>query len=96
MNQALSAQVLTGKHQHECRPSIMIVTNQDRQRIVTLSAAKGLAQWAHRGSAEFTLSEANGLSMTAPILVVNLHYRGASGAKKLACRMQQICNVFYK
>jgi CcmD family protein len=59
----------------------MIVTNQDRQSFVTLSAAKGLARWAHRGFAEFTLSATNGLSMTAPILLVNLQYRGASEAR---------------
>ena len=32
--------------------------------VVTLSAAKGLSRWAQRYFAEFTLSEANGLSMT--------------------------------
>ena len=32
---------------------------------VTLSAAKGLSRWAARCFAEFTLSAANGLSMTA-------------------------------
>jgi hypothetical protein len=31
---------------------------------VTLSAAKGLARWADRCFAEFTLSATNGLSMT--------------------------------
>jgi hypothetical protein len=38
--------------------TIMNVPDQDRQGIVTLSAAKGLSLWAHRCFAEFTLSEA--------------------------------------
>ncbi len=49
--------------------------DQDRQGVVTLSAAKGLSLWAQRCFAEFTLSEANVLSMTGPVLIVKIHYR---------------------
>jgi hypothetical protein len=76
MNQALSAQVLTGKHQHECSPSIMKFNNQDRPWFVTLSAAKGLSRWVQRCFAA--------LSMTGPILIGKNHYRGASGTKKIS------------
>ncbi len=38
-----------------------------------LRAAKGLSRWAERCFAEFTLSEANVLSMTGPALVVKIH-----------------------
>ncbi len=40
---------------------------QDQSGVVTLSAAKGLARWAHRCFAA--------LSMTLPVLVVKVHYR---------------------
>ncbi len=40
-----------------------------------LSPDKDLSRWAAIRFAEFTLSEANGLSMTRPALVVNLHNR---------------------
>jgi len=46
---------------------------QDHEGIVTLSEAKGLSL-GQRCFTEFTLSE--GLSMTNPVLAVNLRYRG--------------------
>ncbi len=39
---------------------MMIFSKQDRECVVTLSAAKGLARQAQRCFAEFTLSEAKG------------------------------------
>jgi len=43
---------------------------QDREYIVTLSAAKGLLRWAERCFAS--------LSMTILVLVVKVHYRGTT------------------
>ncbi len=40
--------------------AMMKFNEQDRSGAVTLSAAKGLARWAERCFAEFTLSEAKG------------------------------------
>ena len=51
----------------------MNFNKQHRSCVVTLSAAKGLSRWAERCFAEFTLSEANVLSMTVPALVVKIH-----------------------
>jgi hypothetical protein len=47
-------------------PTIMKFNEQARSYGVTLSEAKGLARGTQRCFAEFTLSEANGLSMTTP------------------------------
>src|SRR5713226_4092285 len=55
------------KFNGHCRDAIMIFNDQDRECIVTLSAAKGLARWAERCFAA--------LSMTRPALIVKLHYR---------------------
>jgi hypothetical protein len=52
--------------------SIMNCNDQDRQCIVTLSAAKDLS--LGRSFAEFTLSEANGPRVTGLVLMVKLHY----------------------
>jgi len=52
---------------------------QDREWIVTLSAAKGLSRWAQRCFPFATLrASAHSLSMTGPTLVVKIHYRGTS------------------
>src|SRR5712692_9180002 len=65
----------------------MNFNDQDRQCVVTLSAALGLARWAQRcfPFAEFTLERSEGLrasapalSMTVPVLVVKVHNRGPS------------------
>jgi hypothetical protein len=57
----------------------MNFNNQDRQWFVTLSEAKSLSLWADRCFAS--------LSMTVPVLVVKLHYRGGipfdAGTKQL-------------
>src|SRR2546422_5087331 len=47
---------------------IMNFHKPHRECVVTLSAAKGLSRWAQRCFAA--------LSMTAPALVVKIHYRG--------------------
>ncbi len=44
--------------------------DQDRQGVVTLSAAKGLSLWVQRCFAA--------LSMTGPVLIVKIHYRQGS------------------
>jgi hypothetical protein len=44
----------------------MNINKQDRERRVTLSAAKGLARWAERCFAA--------LSMTIPVVVVKFHH----------------------
>src|SRR5260370_30497379 len=48
------------------RGPIMNFHDQDRQAVVTLSAAKGLSLWAQRCFAA--------LSMTGPVLLVKIHY----------------------
>jgi len=53
--------------------TIMIFNDQDRQCVVTLSAAKGLSRWAARCFAEFTLERSEGLSMTGPVLIGKNH-----------------------
>jgi len=71
------------------RNRIMKFNDQDRQCFVTLSpfaslrvnSAKGLARWAQRCFAEFTLSAANVLSMTGPILIGNNHHPALTGAR---------------
>ena len=64
---------MTGQGFRTSRVRIMNFNDQDRQCCVTLSAAKGLARWAERCFAELTLSEANVLSMTGPVLIVKNH-----------------------
>ncbi len=63
----------------------MNVNKQDREYIVTLSAAKGLSMGSEmlRG----VYPERNeGLSMTLPVLVVKVHHRGASLRLEIAAR----------
>jgi len=59
-------------------PTIMNFDKQNRSGAVTLSAAKGLARWAQRCFAEFTLERSEGLSMTGPALKMKIHNRGST------------------
>jgi len=54
----------------------MIFHTQDRQWVVILSEAKDLTGRGPRSFAEFTLERSEGLKMTEPVVMVNIHCRG--------------------
>ncbi len=65
-----------------CRMPIMNFNNQDRECVVTLSAAKGLSRWAERCFAA--------LSMTGPVLVVKVHYRASRRVRIYPARVADL------
>jgi hypothetical protein len=66
----------------ERRRAIKNFNKQDRECVVTLSAAKGLSRWAARCFPFAALrASAHALSMTRPVLVVKVHHRAGGGAQ---------------